>query len=239
MISSSTEPSLAHPDSETIRSLFNSISPKYDFLNSFLSFGLHFYWRRKLIQLSVTGSETAILDLGAGTGKSLSAFLDAHPFERAVGCDFSEAMLQTAKKRLSGKASLVSGDFHELPFPAESFDLVTGSFMLRSVQDMAEFLSEVRRVLKPAGKTVFLELTRPQNRFIWKWIYQPYLKFCIPFFGRIFSRHDHAYQFLSQSVQAFVEPEDLKRQFHSAGFSDVSVRPLSFQTATIIQARRS
>ncbi|MBI4395009.1 MAG: ubiquinone/menaquinone biosynthesis methyltransferase [Candidatus Omnitrophica bacterium] len=234
------QPDLSHPDRKTIRSLFNAISPKYDFLNTFLSFGLHFYWRRKLVQ-KVTGwqlsSERSILDLGAGTGKSLAAFISAYKFERVVGCDFSESMLREAKKRLPNQVNLVSGDFHELPFPAETFDLVTGSFMLRSVQNMTEFLLEVRRVLKPGGKAAFLELTRPKNPFIWKFLYQPYLRFFIPFFGRFFSCHDHAYQFLSQSVQAFVEPEDLKEQFDSAGFPDVSIEPLSFGAASIISAR--
>ncbi|MBI3999441.1 MAG: ubiquinone/menaquinone biosynthesis methyltransferase [Candidatus Omnitrophica bacterium] len=236
-VSSPVRPDLAHPDRKTIQSLFNAISPKYDFLNSFLSFGLHVYWRRKTVRHTVTGLENTILDLGAGTGKSLSTFLRAHRFKRAVGCDFSEPMLQKAKKRLGDSAFLVSGDFHRLPFPDQSFDLVTGSFILRSVQNMAQFLEEVKRVLKPQGKAVFLELTRPKNRFIWKLFYEPYLKFCIPSVGQLFSRHEGAYQFLSQSIQAFVEPEDLQAQFDLTGFSEFSAKSLSFGAATIIQGR--
>ena len=186
---------------------------------------------------TLTGLENEILDLGVGTGKSLAAFLGAHPFKLAVGCDFSEPMLQKAKKRLGESAILVSGDFHNLPFPDRSFDLVTGSFILRSVQNMAEFLQEVRRGLKPQGKAVFLELTRPKSRFIWKFFYEPYLKFCVPSVGQLISRHEGAYQFLSQSIQAFVEPKDLQAQFDLAGFSEFSAKPLSFGTATIIQGR--
>lgn len=230
---------LVHPDRKTIQSLFNAISPKYDFLNSFLSFGLHHYWRRKTVRLSLTGLEQSILDVGAGTGKSLAAFLHHHQFQQAVGCDFSESMLAKAKERLGPRAFLVAGDFQELPFPDGAFDLVTGSFILRSVQNMPYFLSEVKRVLSPQGKAVFLELTRPTNQFIWRYFYRPYLKFCIPSVGRILSKHDHAYQFLSQSVQAFVEPESLRNEFFLAGFNSVSVRPLTFGTATLFEGKRA
>jgi len=179
------------------------------------------------------------LDLGVGTGKSLSAFLRGHQFERAVGCDFSENMLQKAKTKFGQSVDLIVADFHELPFQNGIFDLVTGSFILRSVQDMPRFISEVKRVLTPGGRAVFLELTRPENRFVWQFFYQPYLKVCVPSIGQLFSKHDHAYQFLSQSIQAFIEPQELKKEFESTGFSEVSIRPLSFGTVTIIQGSRA
>ena len=228
---------LAHPDRKTIQSLFDAISAKYDFLNSFLSFGLHHYWRQRIVRNTITGLERTILDLGVGTGKSLAAFIQAHRFERVVGCDFSKNMLQKAKARFGQAVDLIACDFHELPFQSSAFDLVTGSFILRSVQDMPRFLSEVKRVLSPGGRAVFLELTRPENRFVWQFFYQPYLKICVPSVGQIFSRHDHAYQFLSQSIQAFVEPQELKKEFEATGFSEVLIRPLSFGTVTIITGR--
>jgi len=230
---------LAHPDRKTIKSLFNAISSKYDFLNSFLSFGLHHYWRQRTVQSTLAGSERTILDLGVGTGKSLATFLKAHRFQQAVGCDFSENMLQNAKPRFAGAVDLIACDFHDLPFQNGAFDLVTGSFILRSVQDMPRFILEVKRVLSPGGRAVFLELTRPQNRFFWQFFYQPYLKVFVPLAGRLFSRHEHAYQFLSESIQAFVEPEELKKEFEATGFSEVSIMPLSFGTVTIIQGKRA
>ena len=102
---------------------------------------------------------------------------------------------------------------------------------------MHRFLSEVRRVLKPGGKAVFLELTRPGNRFVGRFFFEPYLKFCIPSVGRLFSRHDHAYEFLSQSVQTFMEPEDLLRLLEEEGFHAISISPLSLGAATIVQGR--
>ena len=189
-----------------------------------------------MVSLSLSGLEHSILDLGVGTGKSLEAFLSAHQFERAVGCDFSENMLEAAGKRLGPKAELTVCDFHDLSFPEQSFDIVTGSFILRSVQNMDHFLSEAKRVLAPGGKAVFLELTRPANPITWA-LFKPYLKFYIPFVGKIFSRHDEAYQFLSESIRAFMTPEELKEKFLAAGFKTVSVKPLTFGAATIIEGK--
>ena len=231
---------LAHPDRNTIKSLFNAIPSRYDFLNSFFSLGLDSYWRRRLVSaaLSKTNSAESILDLGVGTGKSLAQFLKARSFQRSVGCDFSENMLLKSKERIGNQAELLACDFHELPFPDHSFDIVTGSFVLRSVQTMRVFLSEVKRVLKLNGKAVFLELTRPNNKLVWNLAYRPYLNFYIPAVGKIFSQHDHAYQFLSQSIQSFVDPADLKIDFETAGFTEVSYQSLSFGSATIIQGRK-
>lgn len=234
----SEEKKLAHPDGKTIRRLFDAITDKYDFLNSFLSFGLDRYWRSQLAKAAVLGNEKAVLDLGVGTGASLEAFLKHHSFERAVGCDFSENMLKRAELRLRGKAELFCCDFHNLPFPGETFDIVTGSFVLRSVQDMEQFVKGVFRVLKPGGRFSFLELTRVKNQILWNFIYQPYLRFVIPFFGSFFSRHDHAYDFLSQSIQTFMDPERLGEVLRGVGFSQISLKPLCLGAVTIIQAAK-
>lgn len=231
------KPILAHPDRKTIQSLFNAIPSRYDFLNSFFSLGLDHYWRKKLVSGSEKGGGK-ILDLGVGTGKSLAAFLKAKSFEYSVGCDFSENMLLKSRERLGNLADFLVCDFHELPFSSDAFDLVTGSFILRSVQNMQEFLREVKRILKPNGKSIFLELTRPKNKLVWNLAYRPYLNFYIPTVGKVFSRHDHAYQFLSQSIQSFVDPADLKGDFESVGFTNVSYQSLSLGSATIIQGNQ-
>jgi demethylmenaquinone methyltransferase/2-methoxy-6-polyprenyl-1,4-benzoquinol methylase len=229
--------SLARPDSKTIQSLFNAIPAQYDFLNSFLSMGLDRYWRAVCAAKGLDGTERSILDLGVGTGKSLQAFLGRHHFKRAVGCDFSDQMLMRARARLPRSAELVACDFHDLPFPDRTFDIVTGSFMLRSVQQMDRFLAEVRRVLAPSGKTVFCELTRPTSYFVRAFLFEPYLRFYVPQAGKLFSKHDHAYRFLTESILAFPSPEELKKMFQSAGFSDLSVIPLTMGIATLLIGR--
>ena len=230
-------PDLAHPDKKTIQNFFDSIPDRYDFLNSFMSFGLDLYWRRQTVKFAMNGLERRILDLGVGTGKSLACFLKGHRFNLAVGCDFSINMMRKAKSRVGGNSDFVACDFHELPFVSESFELITGSFMLRSVQEMRKFLSEIKRVLAADGKVVFLELTRPKNKLFWNCVYQPYLKYYVPTIGRIFSRHKNAYEFLSQSVQSFIEPDHLAGEFRSAGFSEVTLHPITFGAVTVIQAR--
>jgi demethylmenaquinone methyltransferase/2-methoxy-6-polyprenyl-1,4-benzoquinol methylase len=123
------------------------------------------------------------------------------------------------------------------PFPPNSFDIVTGSFMLRSVQNMDRFFSEVKRVLKPQGKVIFLELTRPRNPIIWSFFYKPYLQFYIPWIGKFFSRHDEAYRFLSESVRYFMTVEELKEKFLLAQFKSVSIALLTFGAAVVVEGK--
>lgn len=226
---------LAQPERKKIQSFFNGISKKYDFLNSFLSLGLDHKWRNRLVEAALTGSERSILDLGVGTGRSLGAFLSAHYFERAVGCDFSESMLQASRIRLNSRADLIQCDFHKLPFASGAFDLATGSFVLRSAADsLGSFFLELRRILKQKGRIAFLELTRPANRLFRRLLYEPYLNYYLPAVGRMVSRQPGAYQFLSKSIQSFLEPSDLKKELEKAGFSHITIRRLNFGIATII-----
>ncbi len=225
------------PDAKTIRSLFDSIPQRYDFLNSFLSFSLDKRWRRRQARLGIEGWEESILDIGVGTGKSLQAFLEAKSFRRAVGCDFSQGMLQVAKRKMAG-ALLAGADMHQLPFKDSSFDLVISSFVLRSVQNMEKFLLEVRRILTPRGKFVFLDLTRPKNPLFWCGLYQPYLYFYLPTVGRLVSRHAGAYEFLSRSIREFVEPGTLKEKMEQAGFYQIRIEPMTFGMTTVFMGRK-
>lgn len=226
------------PDAKTIQSLFNAIPERYDFLNSFLSFSLDKFWRRRQAELAIEGWENSILDIGVGTGKSLETFQAVRSFSRAVGCDFSEGMLRVARQKVGG-AVLAGADMHRLPFRDGSFDLVISSFVLRSVQHMDSFLGEVKRILTPRGKFAFLDLTRPKNRLFWYGLYQPYLHFYLPTVGKLVSNHPDAYQFLSKSIRQFVEPDDLKHKIEQAGFLDARAEPLSFGMVTVFMGRNA
>ncbi len=229
---------LGSPDAKTIQSFFNAIPERYDFLNSFLSLSLDRFWRKKLVQTCLEGSERSILDIGVGTGTSLLEFLKRQDFERVVGCDFSEGMLKAAKEKVA-HAFLLGADLHQLPFQSERFDLITSSFVLRSVKQMDLFLSEVKRVLSKNGKFAFLDLTRPANLFFWNLLYKPYLNFYLPLVGKMISKHRDAYQFLSQSIQTFVDPAALKKKTEDAGFHSVMIQPLTFGIATILTGRKA
>jgi len=225
----------AKPDRYAIRDFFNSISGVYDFLNAFLTFGLERLWRIEFAKRCSELSSDVVLDLGAGTGKSLATFLEGSHVKMAVGCDFSGPMLGEAQKRLKDSAMLSICDFHRLAFLNETFDLVMGSFVLRSVQNLESFLDEAKRVLRRGGRVAFLELTRARNVFFRRLVYEPYVRFYVPWVGRWFSGHGPAYRFLSESVQYFMEPTDLKKAFERVGFREVSIHALSGGLATIVK----
>lgn len=178
----------------------------------------------------------SILDLGCGTGDSLKWFLRARKWERAVGLDFSKEMLVKARLKLL-EAEFREGDFNKLPFGDAEFDLVFSAFTLRSVQNMPQFLSEVKRVLKPGGRTGLLELTRPRN-FLHRAFFFPYIKVVLPALGRLVSGNDTAYRFLSQSVENFQVPEQTLEIMRQADFRDLFTKSFSFGVATLIIATK-
>jgi demethylmenaquinone methyltransferase / 2-methoxy-6-polyprenyl-1,4-benzoquinol methylase len=232
----------ARPSLATIHRLFDEIPDRYDFLNSLFSFGTDGRWRKRLVEATHhsfvkegrTTSFCRVLDLGAGTGKSTAEFLHSQSYGRIFGCDFSLGMLGVAHEKMGRSCDFASGDFHSLPVRSESVDVVTGSFILRSAQNLAQLFGEANRILKPGGKVAFLELTRPKNRIFWTLAYLPYLKFYIPLVGRLFSKHNHAYKFLSQSIQTFSDPGKLSAELEACGFVSLSLTTLSWGLATII-----
>ena len=228
---------VASPDKKTIRQLFDAIAARYDFLNTFLSLTLDESWRRRARDLIAHGADKSILDLGVGTGRFLNLFLENPSLERAVGLDFSGKMLQKANQELSARVELVQADFHDLPFQDASFELVVSSFTLRSVKDLPHFFGEVHRLLVDGGRAGFLCLTRPEHP-LWKWIYFPYLKFYLPFMGRLISGNLQAYQFLSASVQTFQEPASTAEMMRQTGFREVEVHAFTFGCATLFLGRK-
>ncbi len=230
------QPSLASPEKNVIRSFFDDISPRYDFVNDVLSLRLDGLWRRQALKQVLDGSECRLLDLGTGTGKFLEAFLKHKTWKTAVGLDFSSRMLEKARDQIPAKAGFVSADFHALPFQSESFDLVVSSFALRSVKDMQAFCSEVYRILQPGGKAAFLCLTRPRGLF--RVLYYPYLNFYLPLLGNFLSGHKQAYGFLSQSIQTFQEPTKTVGWLKRVGFESIQLHSYTFGAATLFVAKK-
>lgn len=228
---------LASPNKEFIREAFDSIAPKYDFLNTVLSFHLDEAWRRKSRELVLEPSQQTLLDLGTGSGKFLDCFLACRKWRKAVGLDFSSKMLEVARKNLPQEVALVQGDFHDLPFGTAEFDLVVSAFTLRSVKDMPRFLGQVFKILTPGGRAAFLCLTRPKAWWC-KLLFYPYLKLYLPLVGWIFSGKLSAYQFLSESVASFQEPEKTAAEMRDTGFTELQVHAFTFGSATLILGRK-
>ncbi|HCM43173.1 MAG TPA: hypothetical protein DIS66_07685 [Candidatus Omnitrophica bacterium] len=228
---------LASPDKEFIREAFDSIAPKYDFLNTILSFNLDEAWRKRARDLVLEPSQESILDLGTGSGRFLQCFLARQTWKKSAALDFSANMLAQARENLPPEVMLIQGDFHGLPFGSNEFDLVVSAFTLRSVQDMPRFLSQVFKILTPGGRAGFLCLTRPDAWWA-KLLFYPYLKLYLPAVGWIFSGKLKAYQFLSESVASFQEPQKTAAEMRAAGFSDIQIHAFTFGAATLISARK-
>ncbi len=228
---------LASPDKATIRNIFDQIAHRYDQINSLLSFSLDENWRKESSRIIFKGTKAkTLLDLGVGTGKFLRRFLDLQNWDQAVGADFSWEMLVRARKNLTA-GDLIQADIHDLPFADESFDLIVSSFTLRSVKDRRHFFKEVFRVLKPGGRAAFLCLTRPTS-FFGKMLYFPYLKFYLPLMGGLIAKSQMAYQFLSQSIQAFPPPQEIGNEILVSGFQAFSLFPFTFGISTLTIAQK-
>lgn len=228
------------PDKKFIQETFDSITPHYDLLNQILSFGMAREWRKRASEILLADPgflPRTILDLGCGTGKFLECFLKKKSWDKAVGVDFSSAMLQKAREAIPGNVLWLQEDFDKLPFSDSSFDLVVSAFTLRSVQNLPEFLMKVYRFLAPGGRAGFLELTRPQN-FLHRLFFSPYLRIYLPMVGRLISGNSAAYQFLSQSVANFQSSEKILELMREVGFKNCGSKSFSFGAVTLMIANK-
>ncbi len=224
-------------EKEPIQEYFDSIAPRYDRVNQLLSWNLDDLWRKRARDMMLDGTEKSILDLGTGTGKFLKMFLEKKSWDRVAGVDFSQNMLEVAKRDLPQSVELVNADFHNLPFHDGSFDLVVSSYALRSVQEFPAFLKEIHRVLSSRGKAGLLCLTRPVNP-IWRALAFPYLKFILPMAGGAITGNKDAYHFLSKSILTFQEPVKTVQMLQDHGFRKASIHPFTLGLATLILASK-
>lgn len=210
-----------------VASMFGRIAKWYDFLNHFLSLGMDFYWRKRLIHQVQVGTRKRILDLAAGTmdvSKQLNQnFPDCH----ILAADFSVPMLQHGlRKDTSQKINPVCADAKNLPFSDQSFDCVTIAFGIRNVLPRSPAYSEIMRTLIPGGKLCILEFGSGRQK-IWGGLYNLYLFRVLPLVGKIISRDIAAYSYLSDTIRAFPESESLREELRQAGFESTEYLPLS------------
>jgi demethylmenaquinone methyltransferase/2-methoxy-6-polyprenyl-1,4-benzoquinol methylase len=189
-----------------------------------LSFGQDRFWRRVVRKQVDPKIGHKILDLAAGTGASSAAFLA--PGVKVVAGDFSEGMLAVGRKR-HPKIDFVFADATALPFAANEFDAVTISFGLRNVVDVNKALAEMYRVTKPGGKIVVCEFSKVANP-VFRGFYNFYLNKLLPLFSRLASKTPEAYNYLSESILAWPNQEQLKEKIQSAGYNKVEYKNLTF-----------
>ena len=221
---------------EQIAAMFNSISGKYDFLNHFLSLGIDILWRKRAVRLLKKHQPKLILDIATGTGDFAIEALSLNP-EKIIGVDISEGMLSVGrekliKKNLTDKIELLSGDSEVLPFEDNFFDAVIVSFGVRNFENLEKGLSDMLRVLKPEGKVVILEFSKPKS-FPFKQIYQFYFQWILPKIGKLISKNHAAYTYLPDSVKAFPDGDDFLNILNKIGFQKNQCTPLTLGISSI------
>ncbi len=224
--------------------MFDRIAPVYDKLNHILSFGMDFLWRRRLACLIDKEKQLKILDLASGTGDLLITLLKRNPNIIGVtGLDISENMLAICRKKIAGynfaeKVSLVCADACSSGLSDNSFDIVTMGFGIRNTPDASKTLSEIFRLLKPGGETLILEFSIPSTK-AFRFVYLLYLRYCIPFIGRLISGDKDAYRYLNTSIEKFCEQENFSSLMRKAGFSNVSMLFLTFGIVCIYKGSKT
>src|SRR5260221_4243018 len=186
--------------------MFDSISGNYDFLNHFLSLGIDIRWRKKAIRLLAKERPKVILDVATGTGDFAIEALRLNP-EKIIGVDISEGMLNIGRGKMKAKGyegviELKSGDSENLPFEENKFDAVIVAFGVRNFENLEKGLSEIFRVLKPNGRAVVLEFSKPTS-FPMNQLYSFYFKLILPNISKVFSHDSYSYTYMSDSVHTY------------------------------------
>lgn len=220
-----------------VKSKFAAISPRYDLLNSVLSFQADRYWRWVTTRQLKEFPQGMVLDLCAGT-LPLSLELSRQAPQRQVAAvDFCEDMLRTGRADMPddgrrGRIFPVCGDGEEIPLADNSVWGVTVAFGVRNLSRVDKGLAEMHRVLKPGGKMLILEFSRPRN-FLVKPVYNFYLNHILPRIAGLVSGDKEAYEYLASSIAGFYEPEQLLLMMDKAGFSKNYARSLTFGVVTL------
>ena len=214
-----------------VRAVFDSVADNYDLMNDLMSFGIHRLWKRYAINMAGIRPGQRILDLAGGTGDltRLMAPLTG-PAGHVVLSDINAAMLNNGRSALldhgiSGNVSFALANAEQLPFPDNSFDLVTIAFGLRNVTDKQRALHAMQRVLRPGGRLLVLEFSRPAP--VLKPAYDFYSFSILPRLGRLVARDADSYRYLAESIRMHPDQQTLQGMLEQAGFEQCDYHNLS------------
>lgn len=226
---------------EQVAQMFDAISGNYDGLNRVISFGIDVKWRKKVLKLVSDKNPKTVLDIATGTG-DLALLMTKTSAEKIIGLDISAGMLEVGRKKieaknLSSKIEMLLADSENMPFENDTFDAITVAFGVRNFETLEKGLSEILRVLKPNGIFVILETSVPEKT-PFKQGYQFYSKNILPLIGKLFSKDNSAYQYLSDSASVFPYGEALNNILRKIGFIEVRAMPQTFGVATIYSASK-
>jgi len=214
-----------------VRSMFDTIAPRYDLVNRVMTFRMDVRWRRRTIRDLALPAGSVVLDLAAGTGDFCRELSGAGLVP--LGFDLSFGMLAAART----DAPLVQADILRLPTPDGSADGVTCGFALRNLVDLGAFFDELGRVVRPGGRIALLEVAEPPNRLL-RWGHGIYFGKVVPRIGGLLS-DPSAYRYLPRSVAYLPEPDAMLARLAQAGFADIDRQLLSTGISQLIIATRA
>ena len=219
---------------EEVAGMFDTVASKYDLTNAVLSGGNSTLWRYAVVKAIDPQSGERVLDIACGTGTSSSAL--TRTGATVVGLDFSPGMLEQARRKHSS-VEFVEGDAMQLPFVSDEFDAVTISFGLRNVADPRAALDEMYRVLKPGGRLVICEFSRPPVALI-RAGYFTYLKHVMPAVATVTGSNAAAYKYLEESIREWPDQGTLSQWMRAAGFTRVAHRNLTAGVVAMHRGRK-
>ena len=222
--------------------MFDNIAGSYDFLNHFLSLGIDKLWRNKMIRELAAVQPKLVLDVATGTGDvAIESFKQLHdPNLKIIGVDISPKMLAVGRekivqRKMNENITLTDGDSENLAFPDNKFDAITVAYGVRNFENLKRGLSEMQRVLKPGGKLIVLEFSKPTG-FPVKQAFNLYFEHILPTIGKLTSKDNRAYKYLFESVQVFPSGEAFVHILDQLGYTETSCQPLSFGICSLYVA---
>ena len=208
-----------------VREVFDSVAAQYDLMNDLMSGGLHRLWKRFTIELSAVRSGQTVLDIAGGTGDLAAKFSKLVGADgKVILADINAAMLSVGRDRLIDRGALsnidvVQADAQFLPFDDNSIDCITIAFGLRNVTDKAKALRSMHRVLKPGGRVLVLEFSKPTSPLLSK-VYDAYSFSALPAMGKLITDDADSYRYLAESIRKHPDQESLLEMVEDAGFVD-------------------
>lgn len=210
--------------------MFTRIAPRYDLMNRLMTGGRDVYWRQQVISLARLTPGARLLDLGAGTGDLAREALRQQPQARVSAADFTLEMMRIGQR--NGDLPWSVADALSLPYRDETFDSIVSGFLMRNVIDVDLALKEQYRTLKPGGRIVILDTTRPKRNLLSPLIWL-HMHVVIPLLGGLLSGFREAYRYLPNSTEGFLSAEELADRTAAAGFKSIKFKRLMFGTIAI------
>ncbi|APC94901.1 bifunctional demethylmenaquinone methyltransferase/2-methoxy-6-polyprenyl-1,4-benzoquinol methylase UbiE [Francisella tularensis subsp. novicida] len=215
-----------------VAGVFHSVAAKYDLMNDLMSFGIHRIWKKQTIAKSGVRKGDNVLDLAGGTGDLAYKFCQMVGQQgKVILSDINSSMLEVGKEKLTNKGCVgnieyVQANAECLPFPDNYFDCITISFGLRNVTDKEKALASMCRVLKPGGRLLVLEFSKPIIPLLSK-VYDEYSFKALPFLGKIITQDAESYKYLAESIRKHPDQQTLKQMMYDAGFDNVEYQNMS------------